>query len=268
MTSTERRRILAACRRLAGSAAGCVLVVAGACAARADDIRVFAGGAPQQALQGLAPEFEKSTGHKLHFTFALVTAIQQKLASGEKVDLVVLPVPLISATEKALPFRPEGRTVLARVGIGVIVRDGAKLPDLSGPEAIRRLLLEARAIALPHPGTPSGAHLAGMLRTLGIADAVQPKVIVKPAIDGGGDLVARGEADVGMYLLSEVRSVKGVSVAGLLPADLQNYVVYGTAIPAGNAAPEAADAFVKFVSHPGRAEFWKAAGFELMPAGK
>lgn len=245
-----------------------LLLMVTAVASCADQIRVFAGGAPQHALQVLAPEFERSTGHKLNFTFALVTAIQQKLAAGEEADLVLLPVPLLAASEKTLPFRSEGRTVLARVGIGVIVRQGAPLPDLSHPDHVRKLLLDARAVAFPHPGTPSGAHLDRTLQTLGIADAVRPKVIVRPAIDGGGDLVAKGEADVGMYLLSEVQSVKGVSIAGLLPAELQNYVVYGTAVPSHAAAPKPAIAFVRFISDPARAIVWKEAGFELVPPGR
>jgi hypothetical protein len=70
----------------------------------------------------MAPEFEGATGHRIQFTFALVTNIQQKLAAGEKADLILLPVPLIAATEKKLPLRTEGCVVLARVGIGVIVR--------------------------------------------------------------------------------------------------------------------------------------------------
>src|SRR4051812_24584456 len=101
----------------------CALALsASATPAGADEIRVFSGGEPQQALRAVTPEFEKATGHRVQFTFALVTAIQQKLADGETADLILLPVPLIAATEKNLTLRPEGRIVLARIGIAVIVR--------------------------------------------------------------------------------------------------------------------------------------------------
>jgi molybdate transport system substrate-binding protein len=106
-----------------------------------------------------------------------------------------------------------------------------------------------------------------MIAQLGIADEVRPKLISKPAIDGGADLVATGEAEFGFYLVSEVQGVKGVTLVGLLPPALQNFVVYGTAIPARNAKPEPALAFINFISDPSRAEYWKAAGFELV-AGK
>jgi molybdate transport system substrate-binding protein len=232
------------------------------------EIHVFSGGAPQAALRQLAPEFEQATGHKLDFTFRLVTEIQRKLAAGEKADLIMLPVPLIAATEKTLPLRSEGRVVLARVGIGVIARQGAPAPDLSTPEAVRRMLIEARAVTWSDPSTPGGGHLNRMIEQMGIADQVRPKLIIKSAIDGGAELVAKGEAEYGFHLVSEMQGAKGVTLVGLLPPALQNFVVYGTAIPAGNAEPEAALSFVKFVADPNKAERWKAAGFELMPGGK
>ena len=238
--------------------------MAGAPAALADEIRLFSGGAPQHALRTLTVEFEQATGHRVASTFALVTAIQQKMEAGEKADLLLLPVPLIAAVEKAVAMRPEGRGVLVQVGIGVIVREGAPRPDISTPEAVRKLLIDARAIAVPRPDTPSGAHLDRMIGQFGIADAVRPKLVIKAAIDGGGELVARGEADVGMYLVSEVQSIKGIAVAGLLPAPVQNYVRYGSAIPADNATPAAALAFLKFISDPAKATQWTAAGFELV----
>jgi molybdate transport system substrate-binding protein len=83
-----------------------------------------------------------------------------------------------------------------------------------------------------------------MIEQLGIADEVRPKVIAKAPIHGGADLVATGEADVGLYLVSEVQAVENTKLVGLLPAALQRFIVYGTAIPAYNTTPEAALAFV------------------------
>jgi molybdate transport system substrate-binding protein len=228
------------------------------------DIRVFSGGAPQEALRQLAPEFERASGRRVEFTFALVTEIQRKLVAGEKADVILLPVPLIAATEKTVPLRSEGRMTLARVGIGLIVRQGAAPPDISNAEAARKMLLNARRIAWSDPSTPTGGHLNRAIEQLGIADQIKPKLITKAAIDGGAELVAKGEAEIGLYLVSEVQTAKGITLAGLLPPPLQSFVVYGTAIPADNAAPDPALALVKFISDPSKAERWKAAGFELM----
>jgi molybdate transport system substrate-binding protein len=102
-----------------------------------------------------------------------------------------------------------------------------------------------------------------MISQLGVADIVGPKLLIKAAIHGGGDLVAKGEADVGMYPLSEIQSIKGIEVAGLLPPALQFFVIYGSAVPADSNTPEAAIAFVNYIADPSKAPFWKIAGFEL-----
>jgi molybdate transport system substrate-binding protein len=228
------------------------------------EIRVFSGAAPQNALRDLAPEFERATGDRVEFTFRIVSEIQEKLAAGEKADLILLPAPLIAATEKTVPLRSEGRIVLARVGIGVIMRQGTIPPDISTVEAVRKMLLNARSIAWPDPSTPIGGHLNRAVEQLGIADELRPKLIVKAVIHGGAELVVKGEADLGLYLVSEVQPIKGITLVGLLPPALQNFVVYGTAIPAYNATPEAALAFIKFISDPIKGQRWKAAGFELV----
>jgi molybdate transport system substrate-binding protein len=230
----------------------------------AADIRVFSGGAPQETLQALTPEFEKQTRHRVRYTFAHVSVIQKKLAAGEQTDVVLLPTPLMAETEKVVGLRPEGRSVLARIGIGVLTREGAKRPDISTADAVRRMLLEAQTIAVPQPEGLTGSHLMRMMSKLGIADEVRAKLRHKPAVDGAGHLVATGEADVGLYLASEIQGIKGATLVGLLPAELQNYVVYSVAVPAHNAAPEPALAFVKFISDPANREHWKATGFELV----
>lgn len=234
----------------------------------ADSIRVFSGGAPQHVLQSLAPEFEKATGNRVSFTFALVTAIQQKLAAGEKADIVMLPAPLLSAVEKGLPFEKDSRVTMARVGIGVIAPKMATRPDIGSADSVRAALLDARALAFPDPTTPSGGHLSRMLDQLGIADTTRMKVVNKAAIHGGGELVAKGEADLGLYLLSEVNRIDGVAVVGLLPSALQSYVVYAAAVPAGSPNTAEAMAFIRFVTDPSRRARWEAAGFELVPASQ
>ncbi len=228
------------------------------------EIRVFSGGAPQEVLRALGPEFESATGHRLAFTFQLVTGLQKRLAAGEKADAILLPVQLFAAVEKTVPLRPEGRVTIARVGLAVIMRAGAKPPDLSTPEAVGKTLVEARSLAWSDPTTPTGAHLERMIAELGIGEEVKRKLVVKAAIDGGAELVASGAAELGFYLLTEVKNAKGVAVAGMLPPVLQNYILYGAAVPADSAAPEAALAFVRFISDPSRRERWKDAGFELM----
>jgi molybdate transport system substrate-binding protein len=234
--------------------------------ARASEIRVYSGGAPQRVLSDLFPAFERATGHSVVATFQIVSQIQERLASGERPDLILLPEQLLAETGKTVPLRPEGRGVLARIGIGVIVSSGADRPDLSDEAGVRSMLRGAKAIALADPRTPTGRHLDDFLARLGLAEELAGRLIRKAAIHGGGELIASGEADLGLYLVSEVQHIDGVRVAGLLPPALQQHVVYATAIPVSDRSPEAALSLIRFLTAPDHAARWKEGGFELAEA--
>jgi molybdate transport system substrate-binding protein len=88
------------------------------------------------------------------------------------------------------------------------------------------------------------------------------KVIFKPALDGGVQLVVAGEAEIGIYPASEVAGVKGLTVVGPLPAGINLEIVYGAATTTDSAAQNAASAFVKFMAAPENRSVWKEAGFE------
>jgi molybdate transport system substrate-binding protein len=234
----------------------------------AADLRVYSGGAPQDTLKLLVPDFERMTGHRAALTFAVVGDIRERLQAGEAADVVLLPVPLIDALEKAGKIRTGSRRLLARVGIAVVIREGAPKPDISTPQALRATLTQARAITHADPqATPGGRHIAALLAQWGITETPQRKISPKSAISGGAELIASGEVDIGLYLLSEVLNTEGVTVAGMLPAELQNYIVYAGAVLADSASPEAAAAFLTFVADPSRQAQWQATGFESIAKG-
>ena len=248
-------------------AALCLLAILGASSigstALGADIQVMTGGAPKEVLAVLTPEFEKKTGHKVHFTFAVISAIQQKLSAGEKPDMVLMPVPAIEARVKDGTFRGDARAALGTVRIGLVVRDGAKKPDISTLDSFKQAVLAAKSVVHSNPAaTPSGGHLAKVWEQLGIADAMKPKLTFSNALDGGVALITKGQAEIGLYPLSEIIAEKGVTVVGLIPRDVQLNTVYGAAVLTANGAPEPATAFVKFLADPANAKHWKEAGFE------
>jgi molybdate transport system substrate-binding protein len=241
------------------------LIVMGASSlhALAADLKVISGGGAQGVLQTLAPQFQGTTDNKVELHFAVVGAIQQRLMKGEKADVVVLPLALLDAVEKAGAFRTKFRTIVGRIPIGVVVGEGADAPDISRPEAVRQALVDARSVVFPDPNaTPTGKHLMGMFARMDIASSMQPKIVFKNAIDGGVTLVRDGKVDLGLFLVTEILPVKGVKLAGTLPPSLQGYVVYAAAVAADSNASEAALQFVKFISEPDVRSKWRAAGFE------
>jgi molybdate transport system substrate-binding protein len=226
-------------------------------------IQVMSGGAPKEVFALLAPKFEQRTGIKVKFTYAVITELREKLDAGATADVLVLPTPVLDSLAKDGKARADSRATFGTVGISVVVKEGASRPDISSKERFRDSMLAARSVVHATPGkTPSGTHLGKVMQQLGIADAMAKKVILKPALDGGVQLVTAGQAEIGIYPASEVAGVEGLIIVGPLPAEINLEIVYGAAITTDSAAPNAASAFVKFMAALENRPVWKQGGFE------
>jgi molybdate transport system substrate-binding protein len=233
----------------------------GGTSAMADEIRVMSGGAPKELFAHLTPKFEQQTGHKVQFTYVLITALREKVAAGEKADVLVMPVPILDGFTKDGKVRADARGVFGTVAISVIVKEGAAKPDISTVDKFRETLLAARSVVHATPGkTPSGIHMGKVLEQLGITDAIAKKVVHKPALEDGVELVANGQAEIGIYPTSEVVEFKGITIVGPLPRGIDLAILYGGAAMTGTSA--AAADFVKFMAAPENRAAWKHAGFE------
>jgi molybdate transport system substrate-binding protein len=229
----------------------------------AAEIHIMSGGAPKEVFALLAPEFERQTGNKVEFTYAVIAELREKLDAGATADVLVLPVPILDSLAKDGKVRADSRATFGTVGISVVVKEGAPRPDISSKEKFREAMLAARSVVQATPGkTPSGTHMGEVMEQLGIANAMAKKAIFKPALDGGVQLVVTGQAEIGIYPASEVAGVKGLTVVGPLPADINLEIVYGAAATTDSASPNAASAFVKFMAAPENHSVWKEAGFE------
>jgi molybdate transport system substrate-binding protein len=227
------------------------------------DIHVLTGGAPKEVLLELVPEFEKKTGHTVHIAYAVITAIREKLAAGEKPDVVLMPSPALAAQAKSGVMRDAPRPDLGIVRVGVVVREGAPKPDVATLDSFKKAVLAATSLVHSNPAaTPSGAHLATVWKRLGLTDAIKAKTTHRSALDGGVQAIVNGEAEIGFYPLSEIISVKGVALAGMLPDEVQLDTVYAAGVLSASAAPDAAIALVTFLADPAHAKSWKHAGFE------
>jgi molybdate transport system substrate-binding protein len=226
-------------------------------------IRIFSGGAPQEIFKQLTPQFETQTGHIVDYVFAVMSALREKVASGEKADVLVMPTNILDGYEKEGIVRPQGRAVLGLVSIYAVMRAGAPKPDLSTPDKVKQAILKARAITHATPGeTPSGTHMGKLIDTLGIAEAMKGKIIHRSALRGGVELVTSGEAEIGFYPKSEVIGAKGLSLVGPLPDAIQLTTIYGAAVTAKSMAPEAGAAFIAFMTDKKHRAVWTEGGFD------
>ena len=234
--------------------------------AAAAEIKVLTAGAFKQVLLMLVPDFEKETGHKVIVQNDTVGALAKRIEGGEVFDLAVLTPAAVNDLSSKGKFVAGSRTNLGRVGVGVVVREGAPKPDISSVDAFKKALLAAKSVAYidPAAGGSSGIYVAGLLDRLGVAAEVKPKAKLIP---GGAvaEHIARGEAELGIHQISEILPVKGVTLVGPLPADIQNYTIYAAGLGAHGKQSEAAKALLKTLSGPAAADVLKSKGME--PAG-
>jgi molybdate transport system substrate-binding protein len=227
--------------------AACALAAAAAEAAEAAEISVISGGAVREALGEAAASFEKSAGHHASIEYAPMGSLMQRLAQGEKPDIAVLTLDVMAEAQGKGWVQAGATVALGGVGVGVAVREGAAVPDISTPEALKRTLLAAKSITYidPHKGT-SGKHFAAVLQRLGIADAVRDKTRLA---DGGYvvESVARGEVELGIQQITEILPVPHVKLVGPLPEPLQKITLYAAALGPAPRDARAAQDFLAYL---------------------
>jgi molybdate transport system substrate-binding protein len=261
LTPRARRRLTGPARALA---AALLLVASGS--PLADEIKLLSAGAVRAALQELAPAFERATHHTVAITYGTAGSLQAQLAEGAKADLVVLPAEGIAEAEARGWVRAGTRRDLAHVGIGVAVRKGAPLPDIASPEALKRALLAASAVAYVDPtrGT-SGRYIDSVvLPALGIATEVRAKARLQRE-GSAAEFLRRGEADIAMQQMSELLAEDGVTVVGPLPASLQKISTYSAAITTDAVAATPARELIEFLSAPESRAVFRAKGMDAAP---
>jgi molybdate transport system substrate-binding protein len=228
-------------------------------------ITSIAGGAPKPVLDRLGPLFEKRTGDRLNALYDTMSGIQARVAKHEPLDVLLMPVPMIDAYIKDGTVLQSGRTPLANIGLGLGVKAGAKIPDISTPEALREALKSARAVVhAPPTATPSGAQSDKVIRELGLADAMAGRAIHRAGLDGGVAAIASGEAEIGIFPKSELVNVNGVTLVGSLPPALQLNIVYCAGITAASQVAGPAAAFIQFLIEPDSRKVWTACGFDAL----
>ncbi len=252
--------------RLASSiaAATALLATLAAAPAGAADLKVISAGAVRGLISQIIDDYSNRTGQKFDFTIGTTGQLRDIIASGQHADLIIVSTPLMGELEKTGKLTPGSRADLGRVGIGVVIRDGATVPDVSTPDALKKALIEARSVAYTNPaeGGTSGIYFASVAERFGIGDAIKKKAVLTRGGREAAIEVAEGRAELAIVFISEGVAVKGVKLAGPLPPALQDYSAYATAIPASSTDPAAAHAFVAALASPEMAERWLRNGFE------
>jgi len=237
-------------RTLILGAAGALLLTATASAA---EVHVMISGGLTAAFNALVPEFERSTGNKVVVAYGpsmgtTTNAIPVRLARGEPVDVVIMVGYALSDLIRTGKVAAESKVDLVKSPIGIAVKTSTPRPDISTSDAVKHALLAAKSVA--YSDSASGVYVSTeMFDKLGIKDAMKDKARMIPATPVG-EVVARGEAELGFQQISELKPVKGIDIVGPLPDDLQKITVFSAGIATVAKEPDAGKALISYLASP------------------
>jgi len=244
------------------------LLLAGS--ASAAEVRVMISGGLTAAYKELVPEFERLTGNKVLTAYGpsmgtTVNAIPIRLERGEAADVLIMVGYALGDLVKQGKVIADSRVDLVKSPIGIAVKSGAPKPDISSVDAVKRALLATKTIA--YSDSASGVYVSTeMFEKLGIADAMKAKARKIPATPVG-EIVARGDAEIGFQQISELKPVEGIDIVGPLPDDLQKITVFSAGIATVSKEPDAGKALIKFLASPTASAVIVKSGLEPIPAG-
>src|SRR5205809_5590151 len=205
----------------------------------AAEIKVISTGGARAVMTSLVPEFERKSGHKVSIDFGTPGNIRDRLLQGEAADVAVAIAAILPDLEKAGKIASGTRMEFAASYVGVVVPAGAPKLDVSTPDGVRRAIPMANTVALSDPkaGTQLGATFIGAADRLGFGADLRSrtKLILGPGSDVA-EAVARGEADLGVTLISEILPVTGVALGGELPPNIMPPTVIHAFLKIGRAS--------------------------------
>jgi molybdate transport system substrate-binding protein len=246
---------------IAALALACLFLFSRRAAAQTSEVKVLASNGIKAVVEDLRAQAEHKIGHPITVQYRPTAALKQEIDGGEPFDVVIVTVESIAQLSKEGKTAGGDGTPISRVGVGIGIRKGAPRPDISTPEALKRAMLGAKAIAYG----PSGAsmpYITKMLDSLGISDAMKAKTLLFDTSDGTNAAVADGKADFGITLVSEILPVKGIELLGPFPDAFQGYVRFSAAVGASAKNPEAASTLIQFLAGPDAMSSIKARGME------
>jgi len=226
------------------------------------EIKVLSAGAVEPGIRAAAAAYAKESGNEVKLTFNTAPEIKKRLESGAAFDVVIAPPAALDEFAGAGKIAAE-RVALGRVGLGVAVRPGAEVPDISSSEALKRSLLAADSVVFNRAST--GIYLENLLKKLGVYDTILPKITRYPDAGAVMEHLLKGKGkEIGFGPVTEILLHKdqGLKLVGPLPADIQNYTSYSAAPMSSAANAELARAFVRFLGGAQSKALFGAAGVD------
>jgi molybdate transport system substrate-binding protein len=230
--------------------------------ARAAELKVLSTVALTPALDELKPKFE-SNGNHLTIVYSTIAELKKKIDGGETADVIILSRPVLDDLATQAKVNQGSIVNVGASYVAVGVRADAPVPDISTAEKLKAVLLAVKSISYADParGGASGVYFAKVLDRLGITEEMKAKTTLVPNAQAG-ELVARGEVEMGVAQASEIAAVPGTVVVGPLPGDLNSRMIFAVGVGSTSQNPEAAKALIELLASPAGAASLKAKGMD------
>jgi len=240
-----------------------VVLVAAVPSAYAAEIALLGPASFRILFPELLPQFEKSSGDKVIAGYAPLGVITERVIKGDPIDVAIVSSKQNEELQKQGKLLAGSRVEIAQVGFTIFIKKGAVKPDLSSADALKRALLNAKSIAVGDPARGGGASLytIGLLKRLGISEDVKAKTRLEASGTEIAEAVAKGDADLGIGVASDLSLVSGIEAVAL-PAEVQSYSLYVAGINANSKQVDAAKALIAYLTSPAVKHALAANGFE------
>ena len=233
----------------------------------AETLTVMSSGGYTAALEKLAPQFEAQTGHTIKIVLGpsmgtAPEAIPIRLERGEKADVLFMVGSAIEPLVTKKLVLAETRKDLARSKIAMAIKEGQPKPDISTLDQFKASLLKAKSIA--YSDSASGVYIENeMYKKLGLEAELKPKskMIIAERV---GNVVARGDAEIGFQQVSELLPVKGITYVGTIPDDVQKVTVFSAVITTNTSNSKLADMLLTFLTSPSSLKIVNETGIEAI----
>jgi molybdate transport system substrate-binding protein len=222
------------------------------------ELKIFGSRVTKMIVEDVGPQFERATGHRLVVFTDVAAVMKRRIEAGEPFDLAVLVNFQTDDLITKGKLVADTRSDLMKAGIGVAVRRGAKVPDISTVETFKQTLLDAKSITYLKEGA-STIYLDRLFARMGIADALRAKTI-KPETESVSEAVAAGAVELGIIVIPNILSVSGAQLVGPIPEDIQSYIVFTAAVAANSLNQQAARDLISFLRSPAAISVIKAKG--------
>jgi len=229
----------------------------------AGDVRLISSVGMRGVMEQLKPEFERATAAKLVITFGTAVPLKRQIDEGAAFDVAVLTPALVADLAKSGKVDAQSVANVGRSGVGLAGRKDAAPADIGSAESLKRTLLAAKSVAHSKEGQ-SGVAAVKVMERLGIAQQMQPRLVIETRPGGSLSAIVEGKAEYGFALLSEIAADTHVKLIGPMPGALQSFTEFGAGVSSHPGDAAAAKSFIEFLSGEAGRKALAANGMEAM----